>query len=499
MPDSPLASIALGLAALCGAALVHLALWRLGRRLPLRLAERARRTRRVRGAPTLAPGAHLVWQQRLELALLPVKACLWLATGVFALDRFPGLGDLRRQGFELVAASFTRPLFAIEKQAFSAADLVLLPLALGALWLVVAFFTWLFRSYLLRPFRLEISAEDSLSSLLRYALLFIGALVVLQVWGLDARTLAIVGSVLGIGLGFGLQNIANNFVSGLLIGLERPIKSGDFVEVGKFSGTVERIGARSAEIRTTDRVSILVPNSKFLETEVINWSHGDPLSRLRIPVPVAYGTAMAKVRAALLGVARRHPEVLDDPEPAVQLASFGDSALHFELLVWTRDPREQSSLKSDLNFGIESAFRREAIEMPLPQRVLHAAEAKPPAEGASAGTDEVDDLDLVGRPWSDEELAGLATRMRSEGGLAIEDRRHLWNVYPRCFTGREAVDWLARTEGMPRREALRLGRLLIERGLLHHVLDEHPFDDANYFYRFYADELETVGREGSKT
>ncbi len=496
MPDSPFASIALGLAALCGAALVHLALWRLGRRLPLRLADRARRARQSRGAPTLAPGAHLVWQHRLNLALLPIKCGLWLAAGVFALNRFPGLGDLRREGFERVATSFTRPLFAIEKQTFSAADLVLLPLALGALWLVVAGVTWLFRSYLLRPFRLEISGQDSLTSLLRYALLFIGGLVVLQVWGLDARTLAIVGSVLGIGLGFGLQNIANNFVSGLLIGLERPIKSGDFVEVGKFSGTVERIGARSAEIRTTDRVSILVPNSKFLETEVINWSHGDSLSRLRIPVPVAYGTAIAKVRTALLGVARRHPDILDDPAPAVQLASFGDSALHFELLVWTRDPREQCNLKSDLNFGIENAFRREAIEMPLPQRVLHTAEAKAPAEGVSSGSgDEATDLDLVGRPWSDEELAALAARMRAEGGLAIEDRRHLWNVYPRCFTGREAIDWLARTEGMPRREALRLGRLLIERGLLHHVLDEHPFDDANFFYRFYADEQAATDRE----
>ncbi|MEP7010475.1 MAG: mechanosensitive ion channel domain-containing protein [Acidobacteriota bacterium] len=489
MPDSPMPSLALGLAALCAAALAHFALWRLGRRLPLRLADRARRKRQGRGLAPPAPGVHLIWQHRLELALLPFKWGIWLAAGTFAVDRFPGLGTLRRRGVELLAASFNRPLFAIEKQAFSAADLVMLPIALGALWICVAGVTWLFRSYLLRPLRLEASAEDSLTGLLRYALLFVGGLIVLQVWGLDARTLAIVGSVLGIGLGFGLQNIANNFVSGLLIGLERPIKSGDFVEVGKFSGTVERIGARSAVIRTTDRVSILVPNSRFLETEVINWSHGDPVSRLRIPVPAAYSSPIAKVRNALLGVARRHPDVLDEPAPTVQLTAFGDSALHFDLLVWTRDPREQSSLKSDLNFGIESAFRREGLEMPLPQRVVHAAQAEEATAGAPAAKGEDGaDRDLAGRPWTEEELAALATQMRGEGGVAIEDRRHLWNVYPRCLTGREAVDWLVRAEGTSRREALRVGRLLVERGLLHHVLDEHPFEDANYFYRFYADE-----------
>ncbi len=489
MPDSPMPSLALGLAALCAAALTHFALWRLGRRLPLRLADGVRHKRQGRGLAPLAPGAHLVWQHRLELALLPVKWGIWLAAGAFAVDRFPGLADLRRRGVDLLAASFTRPLFAIEKQAFSAADLVMLPIALGALWICVAGVTWLFRSYLLRPLRLEASAEDSLTGLLRYALLFVGGLIVLQVWGLDARTLAIVGSVLGIGLGFGLQSIANNFVSGLLIGLERPIKSGDFVEVGKFSGTVERIGARSAVIRTTDRVSILVPNSRFLETEVINWSHGDPVSRLRIPVPAAYGSPITKVRNALLGVARRHPDVLDEPAPTVQLTAFGDSALHFDLLVWTRDPREQSSLKSDLNFGIESSFRREGIEMPLPQRVVHAVQAEEATAGAPAATGEDGaDRDHAGRPWTVEELAVLATQMRGEGGVAIEDRRHLWNVYPRCLIGREAIDWLVRTEGTSRREALRLGRLLAEHGLLHHVLDEHPFDDANYFYRFYADE-----------
>ncbi len=478
MPETSLAPVALGLGALLGAALGHYALWRAALRLPLAIARR-------KGAP---PGAHLLWQHRLGLALLPAKLALWLFALVFALDRFPGLADVRRQCFDLVTQSFARPLFAIEKQTFSAADLVMLPLALGALWLVVGGVTWLFRSYLLRPFRFEISVEESFASLLRYALLFVGGLVVLQVWGLDARTLAIVGSVLGIGLGFGLQNIANNFVSGLLIGLERPIKSGDFVEVGKFSGTVERIGARSAVVRTTDRVSILVPNSRFLETEVVNWSHGDPVSRLRVPVPAAYGSPIGKVRTTLLGVARKHPDVLDDPAPTVQLAAFGDSALHFDLLVWTRDPREQSNLKSDLNFGIESAFRREGIEMPLPQRVVHQAPSPEAVSRPASAFESEAALDHEGRSWTDEELASLSERMRGEGGLAIEDRRYLWNVYPRCFTGRDAVDWLVRNEGTSRREALRVGRLLVERGLLHHVLDEHPFEDASYFYRFFRDE-----------
>lgn len=470
------------LMSILAAGLGHWLLWRLGRRLPVLLARW-----RARGRP-LGPADHLAWQGPIELALALPKLALWLGAAALASDRIPALAALKGEGVGLLEMSFTRPLFTLKDRAFSALDLLLLPVALAALWLVVGLAVWFVRHRLLAATRLDAGARESLSSLVRYALLFVGGIVVLQLWGLDAGSLAVLGSVLGIGLGFGLQNIVNNFVSGLILGLERPIKAGDFVEVGKFVGTVERIGARSTLVVTQDRVSILVPNAKFLETEVINWSHGDPVARLRIPTHVAYGTSMAKAKAVLLELAGRHPEVLADPEPEVQLASFGDSCLGLELLVWTRNPRNQSTLRSDLNFAIEAAFRKQGIEIPFPQRELHLRSRSRAREREAAP--ELEEPSFEPRRWSDEELAALALRMRGAGGVAIEDRRYRLNLYPRCFVGSEAVDWLERSEGLSRKEAVRLGCRMVERGLFHHVLDEHTFADANYFYRFRADEGE---------
>jgi hypothetical protein len=357
--------------------------------------------------------------------------------------------------------------------------------------------------------------------------------VVLQLWGIDLRSLAIVASVLGVGIGFGLQHIANNFISGLVISLERPIRPGDFVTVDGQSGVVERVGARSTEIRTTDRVKILVPNSKFLETQVVNWSHGDPVSRLHVPVSVAYGSNVPLVRSLLLDAARSHPEVLAEPRPDVDLDAFGDSGLAFDLEVWTRDPSRQSEIVSDLNYRIDAAFRRHGIEIPFPQRDLRvrspeleralelwtrSLESGPPrtaagprgsaAQRSSSAIEAADgegeicgDLDVeiearIGpRVRTDADLAELVSHMRSERGVTISDRRHLLRLYPRCFVGSEAVDWLVENERVSRAEAERIGRRLMERGLVRHVLDEHPFRDARLFYRFQADQPDTIATD----
>ncbi len=496
-------SILTSFAALAAAALVHWALWRGGRRFPVALA------RWVSTRRTVSASEILAWQRNADLLVLPLKLAVWVVAFWFVSHRFVALAALVDRAAEVLRASFSRPLFTIGEQQFSAFDFLLLPVALAALWFVVGLVSWFFRTALLGSTRIEPSVKESVSNLLRYSLLFVGGIVVLQLWGLDASTLAIAGSALGVGLGFGLRNIANNFVSGVLIGLERPIKIGDYVEVGKFAGTVIRIGGRSTEIRTQDRVTILVPNSLFLETEVINWSHGDPTSRLRVQVGVAYGTPIGEMRAALLEVGRRHPEVLDDPAPEVQLAGFGDSALLFELLVWTDDPREQYRIRSDLHFGVEAALRRAGIEIPFPHRVLQISstpwdgaaeewtrrefpdsERAPRRETARKAPPE-DSFDFSRRTWTDPELEALGQKMRGVGGqdgVGIQDRRYLLNLYPRCFVGRDAVAWLERNVGLGRREAIHLGRLMVERRIFHHVLDEHPFDDGGYFYRFYADE-----------
>ena len=136
-------------------------------------------------------------------------------------------------------------------------------------------------------------------------------------------------------------------------------------------GTVEKVGARSTEIVTLDRVTIIIPNSRFLENEVVNWSHGNAVSRLHLPVGVAYGSDIALVKKALIEAIRRHPEVLVRPKPEVYFQRFGDSALHFEVMVWTGEPRKQFKVKSDLNYEIEASLRRYGITIPFPQRDLH--------------------------------------------------------------------------------------------------------------------------------
>jgi potassium efflux system protein len=347
--------------------------------------------------------------------------------------------------------------------------------------------------------------------LTRCALTFIGAIVILQVWHIDVSSLTFLASVLGVGVGFGLQNIANNFVSGLVVSLERPIQPGDFVKVDEWMGTVEHIGPRNTEMRTLDNVSILIPNSRFLESEVINWTHRDPVSRLHVPLGVAYGSDIARVRAALLEAAHDHPDVLKDPRPRVEFKGFGESALEFELLVWTGDPRIQQRLISDLNYRVETNLRRYHVQVPFPQRDLHLrspqleqvlgavsrryfsetelasngeAAPPPPVPREALGFED----ERGPRTWTDAEIDALVARMRAAEGPSIVDRRHLLTVYPQCFVGREAVDWMTRAEGLTRAEALAVGQLLVDRGIVHHVLDEHGFKDGSFFYRFRVDE-----------
>jgi small-conductance mechanosensitive channel len=408
---------------------------------------------------------------------------------------------------DLLAMSFSMPLFTLDGRAWRIVDLLALPLLLGALWLAVSLLVRVVRARILEPVGVESGLQETVGVVLRYTLVFLGAIVVLQAWGVDVRSLAILGSVLGVGIGFGLQNIANNFVSGLLLNVERPIRAGDFVRVGEFQGTVQRIGARSTAIQTPENLTLLVPNSRFLETEVVNWSHGSPVSKITLPVGVAYGSDLARVRAALLEAARGHPLALRDPRPQVDFSRFGSDSIELELEVWTAEPQRQEQLVSDLGFRIDETFRRAGVEIPFPQRDLHvrspelarllealarrlgveegqgAARTAAPRPDAPPGTPRaLPEKDP--REWSDEELSGLVERMQAAGGVPIQDRRFRLALYPRCFVGSEAVDWLARSAELTRGEAVALGQRLVERGFVRHVLDEHGFRDGNFFYGF---------------
>src|SRR5205807_3499870 len=175
-----------------------------------------------------------------------------------------------------------------------------------------------------------------------------------------------------VGVGFGLQNIASNFISGLVILAERPITIGDRVEVAGVAGQVELIRARSTVIRTNDNIAMIVPNTKFIDSPVTNWTYGDPRVRFRVPVGVAYGSDVNKVRDALVAAGTSHPHVLHDPAPSVFLKQFGESSIEFELVVWSSEMSHRPSrFKSDLNFAIEEKLREAGIEIPFPQRDLH--------------------------------------------------------------------------------------------------------------------------------
>ena len=205
-----------------------------------------------------------------------------------------------------------------------------------------------------------------------YLVFTVGLLIFLQSAGLNLSSLAVVGGAIGVGVGFGLQNIFNNFVSGLILLVERPIKMGDRVQVSDLLGDVVRIGARSTWVRTNDGIIIIVPNSEFISNSVTNWTASERQVRVTISIGVAYESDLAMVREILLRTAKNNADVLRDPAPDVILTEFGDSSINFSLRVWTiRQVRTTNILRSDLFFAIHKAFSESAVTIPFPQRDLH--------------------------------------------------------------------------------------------------------------------------------
>jgi small-conductance mechanosensitive channel len=219
---------------------------------------------------------------------------------------------------------------------------------------------------------LDRSLQYAISQIIANVVLVIGVFIVLENTGIHLGALTVFAGAVGVGVGFGLQNIASNFISGLVILAERPITIGDRVEVAGIAGQVQQIRARSTVIMTNDNIAMIVPNTKFIDSPVTNWTYGDPRVRFRVPVGVAYGSDVNKVREALITAAREHPAALSDPPPNAFLDKFGASSIDFELVVWSREmsyrPRR---FKSDLNYLIEKHLRAAGIEIPNPQRDLH--------------------------------------------------------------------------------------------------------------------------------
>jgi small-conductance mechanosensitive channel len=214
--------------------------------------------------------------------------------------------------------------------------------------------------------------SQTMGTLFKYIVLVIGFAIIFQSIGFNLSTLGILAGALGVGIGFGLQNITNNFISGIIILFERPIKIGDRVEVGEITGDVVSISIRSTTIITNDNITIIVPNSQFIDGNVINWSHNDRNVRFRIPIGVSYNEDPEKVRQILLEVAQAHEGVLDSPPPMVIFNNYGDSSLDFELAVWTNTYISKPGLlKSEIYFELFKKFKQQGIEIPFPQHDLH--------------------------------------------------------------------------------------------------------------------------------
>lgn len=278
-------------------------------------------------------------------------------------------------------------LSEIARQIRAFLDTPLLPVAGGQftlwllLYLVVLIFLliyvtgklklWLVERVLARA-RVDIGVGQAVGSIVRYAIIAIGIILILQTAGIDLSALTVLAGALGIGVGLGLQNVASNFVSGLIILFERPIKVGDRVEVGKITGNVLQISLRATTVVSNDNIAVIVPNSDFISSSVINWSYTDRDVRFNIPVGVSYRSDPAEVKKLLLEVAGEHAGVLKQPPPDVLFDGFGDSSLNFVLRVWTRDYTSRPGvLRSDLNFAISKKFKENNIEIPFPQRDLH--------------------------------------------------------------------------------------------------------------------------------
>jgi small-conductance mechanosensitive channel len=229
---------------------------------------------------------------------------------------------------------------------------------------------WLVEKLLART-ELDIGIRQAAGTIFRYLMVVIGLVIILQTVGIDLTALNILAGAVGIGIGFGLQNIANNFMSGLIILFERPIKIGDRIEIGKVSGDVIHIGARSTSVLTNDNITIIVPNSKFISENVINWSRYDRKVRFKIPVNVAYDSDVRLVEKLLLEVADENPDVLKTPAPGVRFLEFGDYGLLFELRAWSTSLlQRQGKLISSINFGIYDKFKQHKIEIPFPQQEI---------------------------------------------------------------------------------------------------------------------------------
>jgi small-conductance mechanosensitive channel len=219
--------------------------------------------------------------------------------------------------------------------------------------------------------RLPRGVPFAISTIARYVVVLIGFLFAAAAAGFDVGRFTIVAGALGVGIGIGLQNVVNNFVSGMILLFERPIQLGDSVDVGGVSGTVRRIGMRSSTVRTYDGAEVVIPNAEFISNQFTNWTLSDRNRRVRLPIGIAYGSQPDQVIELLLGAAKGNAKIRPHPAPEAFFLGFGESALNFELRVWVSNFDDAIAVQSELSMAVNAALREAGISVPFPQRDLH--------------------------------------------------------------------------------------------------------------------------------
>lgn len=263
-------------------------------------------------------------------------------------------------------------LFKLGESSFTLKAVIIFIFSLILLFWITALIKKIFLKRVFPRYNLDIGVSESISTIIRYMLMIIGLIIIFQTSGIDLSAIGILLGALGIGIGFGLQNITSNFISGIIILFERPVKVGDRIEVDGIAGNIIRISARATTIITNDNIAIIIPNSDFISGRVINWSHNDRNIRLNFPVGVAYKEDPEKIRSILIEVAKANTGILNNPEPDVLFDEYGDSSLNFLLRVWTTKYIDKPHvLKSQLYYAIFKKFKEHNVEIPFPQRDLH--------------------------------------------------------------------------------------------------------------------------------
>ncbi len=329
----------------------------------------------VLGSTRRARSLGLVRRHGSALAAWGSRLSGWAAIAVWAwltLDLFA----IRQPAFELLAWLLTTPV-TLGTMSFSLGDLLAFAATLGSALLLSAALRALLEDDVFPRLRLRRGVPQAVSATLHYALLFAGFVLAIGAAGIDLSRFALLAGAFGVGLGFGLQNVVSNFVSGLILLYERPIQVGDSVDVGGLLGEVRRIGIRSSTVRTWDGAEVIVPNASLLENQVVNWTLSDRQRRIDLRVGVAYGIDPHRVLAILIEVARGHPELLADPPPVALFLGFGESSLDFELRAWTANYGVWVRIRSELALGVHDALKRAGIEIPFPQRDLHLRSVDP--------------------------------------------------------------------------------------------------------------------------